>query len=407
VVRRVASSRRVPEARLVRLAPDDPGWTQPWAEAPTHLARAGGAYYYGVFWGGMPDLNFATPAVREEMKRIASALARPRGRRLPPGRHPAPLRRRPRRAPERPAADVRSPGRARRHTCARRAPGPCWWGRTGRRRRDRPLLRLAPGGDELQLPPWPRRSSRARRRGGRRHRGQAPGDGRALPARRARRAIPDQPRHAAPRHPARRGPAEAARRRGRAAHPARRSLPLLRGGGRPAKRPRPRGPAQAHPDAVGRRRARASRPRRRGSRRRPGASVPTSPPRPATASRCSPSTGDGSRCASACRRWRAASCVCTPPATRARRCCCSSAGPTAAACWWHTTSGPRRPVPRCRSPASPSTWKAEAAPAGASAALRSSCRPTRARSSRWTESGYFTSAGTIPGSTTGREPSRA
>jgi alpha-amylase len=33
--------------------------------------RLGEAYYYGVFWGGMPDLNFGHPPVREEMKRLA------------------------------------------------------------------------------------------------------------------------------------------------------------------------------------------------------------------------------------------------------------------------------------------------------------------------------------------------
>ena len=31
----------------------------------------GGVYYYGLFWQGMPDLNFRTPAVREQM--IAAA----------------------------------------------------------------------------------------------------------------------------------------------------------------------------------------------------------------------------------------------------------------------------------------------------------------------------------------------
>ena len=31
-----------------------------------------GAFYYGLFWGGMPDLNFRTPAVRAEMERLAA-----------------------------------------------------------------------------------------------------------------------------------------------------------------------------------------------------------------------------------------------------------------------------------------------------------------------------------------------
>jgi alpha-amylase len=50
---------------------DDPGWTQPWGGS-NHTWHPGNAgYYYGVFWGGMPDLNFRNRAVREEMKRIA------------------------------------------------------------------------------------------------------------------------------------------------------------------------------------------------------------------------------------------------------------------------------------------------------------------------------------------------
>ncbi|HSN85355.1 MAG TPA: alpha-amylase family glycosyl hydrolase, partial [Thermoanaerobaculia bacterium] len=50
---------------------DDPGWTQPWGGSNRTWHQRNGAFYYGVFWGGMPDLNFGTPAVREEMKRLA------------------------------------------------------------------------------------------------------------------------------------------------------------------------------------------------------------------------------------------------------------------------------------------------------------------------------------------------
>lgn len=49
----------------------DPGWTQPWGGTNRTWHRKGVAYYYGVFWSGMPDLNFAHPPVREEMKRLA------------------------------------------------------------------------------------------------------------------------------------------------------------------------------------------------------------------------------------------------------------------------------------------------------------------------------------------------
>lgn len=50
--------------------PDNPGWTQPWGRNPTWHEK-NGAFYYGIFWGGMPDLNFRSPQVRAEMKRIA------------------------------------------------------------------------------------------------------------------------------------------------------------------------------------------------------------------------------------------------------------------------------------------------------------------------------------------------
>ncbi|WP_257453533.1 alpha-amylase family glycosyl hydrolase [Archangium lipolyticum] len=54
---------------------NNPGWKRPWDLYSTSGATwhsLNGAYYYGVFWGGMPDLNLKTPAVREEVKRIAS-----------------------------------------------------------------------------------------------------------------------------------------------------------------------------------------------------------------------------------------------------------------------------------------------------------------------------------------------
>jgi glycosidase len=49
---------------------DDPGWTQPWGGGPTWHKTDGG-YYYGLFWSGMPDLNFRNPAVRDEVNRLA------------------------------------------------------------------------------------------------------------------------------------------------------------------------------------------------------------------------------------------------------------------------------------------------------------------------------------------------
>ncbi|HEY6098060.1 MAG TPA: alpha-amylase family glycosyl hydrolase [Anaeromyxobacter sp.] len=58
-------------------SPTDPGWTQPWNRDQTTWYQRGDAWYYALFWSGMPDLNYRTPAVREESKRIARAwLAR-------------------------------------------------------------------------------------------------------------------------------------------------------------------------------------------------------------------------------------------------------------------------------------------------------------------------------------------
>jgi alpha-amylase len=51
---------------------DDPGWTQPWSASLTwHKSPRLPLYYYGLFWGGMPDLNFENPEVRAEMIAIA------------------------------------------------------------------------------------------------------------------------------------------------------------------------------------------------------------------------------------------------------------------------------------------------------------------------------------------------
>jgi alpha-amylase len=49
----------------------DPGWTQPWGGTTPSWHPLNGFYFYGVFWSGMPDLNFRTPAVRREIERLA------------------------------------------------------------------------------------------------------------------------------------------------------------------------------------------------------------------------------------------------------------------------------------------------------------------------------------------------
>lgn len=49
----------------------DPGWAQPWNANGRSWHPDHGAWFYGLFWQGMPDLNFRNPAVRDEAKRIA------------------------------------------------------------------------------------------------------------------------------------------------------------------------------------------------------------------------------------------------------------------------------------------------------------------------------------------------
>ena len=46
----------------------DHGGRSVWHKSPVR-----DEYYYGVFWSGMPDLNYETPAVRAEAKKIATS----------------------------------------------------------------------------------------------------------------------------------------------------------------------------------------------------------------------------------------------------------------------------------------------------------------------------------------------
>jgi hypothetical protein len=48
-----------------RWAPNKPDETGPWGQAVWHWNQSG--WYYGLFWSGMPDLNYDTPAVKTEM----------------------------------------------------------------------------------------------------------------------------------------------------------------------------------------------------------------------------------------------------------------------------------------------------------------------------------------------------
>jgi alpha-amylase len=49
-------------------ADEHPGWRGPWSQPVWHLTHSG--YFYGVFWDGMPDLNFENPEVTEAMLEV-------------------------------------------------------------------------------------------------------------------------------------------------------------------------------------------------------------------------------------------------------------------------------------------------------------------------------------------------
>lgn len=49
-----------------------PGPKNRWGGTNWHRSPVRDEYYYGFFWSGMPDFNFANPAVLEEMKKIAT-----------------------------------------------------------------------------------------------------------------------------------------------------------------------------------------------------------------------------------------------------------------------------------------------------------------------------------------------
>jgi alpha-amylase len=68
-----ASSKASPKRDWYVWSKTDPGWGQPWNASSRSWHPLNGEYYYGLFWKGMPDLNFKNPAVRAEMTRIASA----------------------------------------------------------------------------------------------------------------------------------------------------------------------------------------------------------------------------------------------------------------------------------------------------------------------------------------------
>ncbi|HEY65450.1 MAG TPA: DUF3459 domain-containing protein [Caldilineae bacterium] len=47
---------------------EGPGYKGPWGQRVWHRTPTG--YYYGIFWEGMPDLNYENPAVTAEMQKV-------------------------------------------------------------------------------------------------------------------------------------------------------------------------------------------------------------------------------------------------------------------------------------------------------------------------------------------------
>jgi len=47
-------------------------WGQPWNASEPTWHEKNGAYYYAIFWGGMPDLDYRNPEVRAEARRLAA-----------------------------------------------------------------------------------------------------------------------------------------------------------------------------------------------------------------------------------------------------------------------------------------------------------------------------------------------
>lgn len=64
------SAAGVPEYRdFYRWKDSHPGYSGPWGQNVWH--ERNGEYYYGLFWGGMPDLNYDNPAVKDSMFAIS------------------------------------------------------------------------------------------------------------------------------------------------------------------------------------------------------------------------------------------------------------------------------------------------------------------------------------------------
>lgn len=65
-----ASSTASPKRNWYVWSATNPGWKQPWGGNDPSWHFRNGAYYYGAFWSGMPDVNYLNPEAKAEMFRI-------------------------------------------------------------------------------------------------------------------------------------------------------------------------------------------------------------------------------------------------------------------------------------------------------------------------------------------------
>jgi alpha-amylase len=54
-----------------RWSPTDPREEGPWGQEVWHRSPLRDEYYFGIFWGGMPDLNLSSPGLNAEIERIS------------------------------------------------------------------------------------------------------------------------------------------------------------------------------------------------------------------------------------------------------------------------------------------------------------------------------------------------
>jgi glycosidase len=59
-----------PYRNFYRWSPTKPNQPGPWGQDAWHKSPVREEYYYGVFWGGMPDINYGSPAVLKEMENV-------------------------------------------------------------------------------------------------------------------------------------------------------------------------------------------------------------------------------------------------------------------------------------------------------------------------------------------------